>query len=131
MDVRLSPWQFTNYINPHQMDLANSIADKAIGRMHEISDNIFSLARETIRRGQGLTSLEATKLCVALEDIGIMLEQDSLVFQDYLYMVYNVNNHVHDDYVPSDLSSPTPADEDLGEDWDFAEHFKNMLGVEY
>jgi hypothetical protein len=33
--------------------------------------------------------------------------------------------------VPSDLSSPTPADEDLGEDWDFAEHFKNMLGVEY
>ena len=131
MDVRLSPWKYTNYINPHQMDSANCIADKAIGRMQEISDKIISLARETIRHGRGLTSLEATKLRVALEDIGLMLEQDSLVFQDYLYKVYNVNNHVHDDYVPSDLSSPTPADEDLGEDWDFAEHFKNMLGVEY
>jgi hypothetical protein len=34
-----------------------------------------------------------------------MLEQDSLVFQDYLEKVYNINNHVHDDYEPSDLSS--------------------------
>jgi hypothetical protein len=47
MDVRLSRWQFTNYINPHQMDSANSIADKAIRRMQEISDKIISLARET------------------------------------------------------------------------------------
>jgi hypothetical protein len=99
------------------MDSENSIADKAIGRMQEISNNIISLARETIHPGRGLTSLEATKLRVPLEDIGVMLEQDSLVvFQDYLDKVYNVNNHVDDDYVPSDLSSPTPAEEDLGED---------------
>jgi hypothetical protein len=131
MDVRLSPWKYTNYINPHQMDSANCIADKAIGRMQEISDKIISLARETIRHGRGLTSLEATKLRVALEDIGLMLEQDSLVFQDYLDKVNNGTNHVDDDYVPSDLSSPTPAEEDLGEDWDFTEHFEKLWGVEY
>ena len=89
------------------MDSANCIADKAIGRMQEISDKIISLARETIRHGRGLTSLEATKLRVALEDIGLMLEQDSLVFQDYLDKVNNVTNHVDDDYVASHLSSPT------------------------
>jgi hypothetical protein len=60
-----------------------------------------------------------------------MLEQDSLVFQDYLDKVYNINNHVHDDYEPSDLSSPTPTEEDLSEDWDSAEHFENLWGVEY
>jgi hypothetical protein len=77
-----------------------------IGRMQEIIDKIFFVHRETIRLGQGLTSFDATKLCVALEDIACMLEQDSLVFQEYLDKVNNDNNHVDDDYVPSDLSSP-------------------------
>jgi hypothetical protein len=60
-----------------------------------------------------------------------MLEQDSLVLQEYLDKVNNVNNPVHADYEPSDLSSPTPAEEDLGQDWDFAEHFENFWDVEY
>jgi hypothetical protein len=98
------------------MDSANSIADKAIGRMQEIADNIFSVVRETIRPGRGLTSFDATKLRVALEDIACMMEQDSLVLQEYLNKVNNVNDHVDADYEPSDLSSPTPAEEDLGED---------------
>jgi hypothetical protein len=69
---------------------------------------------------------DATKLCVTLEDITCMLEQDSLVFQEYLDKVNNDKNHVDDDYVPSDLSSPTPTEADLGEDWHFAEHFENL-----
>jgi hypothetical protein len=56
-----------------------------------------------------------------------MLEQDSLVFQEYLDKVNNDNNHVDDDYV----SSPPPTKAHLSEDWDFAEHFENMWGVEY
>jgi hypothetical protein len=82
-------------------------SDKAIGRMQEILDKIISLATETIRPGRGLTSLEATKLRIALEDIGVMLKQASLVFQDYLDKVNNVTNHVNDDYLASHLSSPT------------------------
>ena len=113
------------------MDSTDSIADKAIGRMQEIADKIFSVARETIRPGRGLTSFEATKLRVALEDIACMMEQDSLVLQEHLDKVNNVTNHVHADYEPSDLSSPIPAEDDLGEDWDFAEHFENFWGVEY
>jgi hypothetical protein len=98
------------------MDSAKFIAHKAIGRVQEISDKIFSVARETIRPGRGLTSFDATKLRVALEDIAYMLEQDSMVFQEYLDKVNNDNNHVDDDYVPSDLSSPTPTEAHLGED---------------
>ena len=113
------------------MDSANSIADKAIGRMQDIADKIFSVARETIRPGRGLTSFEAIKLRVALEDIACMMEQDSLVLQEHLDKVNNVTNHVHADYEPSDLSSPIPVEDDLGEDWDFAEHFENFWGVEY
>jgi hypothetical protein len=113
------------------MDSTNSIADKEIGRMQEISDKIFSVARETFRLGRGLTSFDATKLRVALEDILCMLKQDSLSFQEYLDKVNNDNNHVDDDYVPSDLSSFIPTEAHLGEDCDFAEHFKNMWGVEY
>jgi hypothetical protein len=45
--------------------------------------------------------------------------------------VNNVTNHVHADYEPSDLSSPIPTEDDLGEDWDLAEHFENFWGVEY
>jgi hypothetical protein len=82
------------------MDSANSIADKAIGRMQEIADKIFSVARETIRPRRGLTSFDATKLRVALEDIACMMQQDSLVFQEYLDKVNNVNNHVDVDYEP-------------------------------
>jgi hypothetical protein len=74
------------------MDSVDSIADKAIGRMQEIADKIFSVARETIRPGRGLTSFDATKLRVALEDIACMLEQDSLVLQENLDIVNNVNN---------------------------------------
>jgi hypothetical protein len=44
-----------------------------------------------------LTSFDATKIHVALEDIACILEQDSLVFQEYLDKVNKVNNHV-DDY---------------------------------
>jgi hypothetical protein len=113
------------------MDSVNSIADKAIGRMQEIADKIFSLARETIRPGRGLASFEATKHRVALEDIACMMEQDSLVLQEHLDKANNVTNHVYADYEPSDLSSPIPAEDDLGEDWDFAEHFENFWGVEY
>jgi hypothetical protein len=113
------------------MDSANSIADKAIGRMQDIADKIFSVARETIRPGQGLTSFEATKLRVALEDIACMLEQDSLVLQEDLDKVNNVTNHVNADYEPSYLSSPISAEDNLGEDWDFAEHFENIWGGEY
>jgi hypothetical protein len=113
------------------MDSTDSIADKEIGRMQEIVDKIFSVARETIRPGGGLTSFEATKLHVALEDIACMMEQDSLVLQEQLDKVNNVTNHVDADYEPSDLSSPIPAEDDLGEDWDFAEHFENFWGVEY
>ena len=51
--------------------------------------------------------------------------------KEYLDKVNNVNNHVHADYEPLDLSSPTLAEEDLGEDWDFVEHFENFWGVEY
>jgi hypothetical protein len=98
------------------MDSANSIADKAIGRMQEISDKIFSVAWETIHLGQGLTSFDATKLHVALEDIACMLEQDSLVFQEYLDKVNNDNNHIDDDYMPSELSSPTPIEAHLNEE---------------
>jgi predicted kinase len=65
---------YINDLNPHQMDSVNSIADKAIGRMQEISDNIFSVARKTIRLGRGLTLFDATNLRVALEDIACMLE---------------------------------------------------------
>jgi hypothetical protein len=113
------------------MDSANSIADKAIGRMYVIADKIFFVARETIRPGRGLTSFEATKLHVALEDIACMMEQDFLVLQEHLDKVNNVTNHVHVDYEPSDLSSPISAEDNLGEDWDFAEHFENFWGVEY
>ena len=88
------------------MDSADSIADKAIGRMQEIADKIFSVARETIRPGRGLTSFEATKLHVALEDIACMLEQDSLVLQENLDIVNNVNNPGDSNYEPSALSSP-------------------------
>jgi hypothetical protein len=88
------------------MDLGNSIADKAIGRMQEIADKIFSIARETIRPGRGLTSFEATKLHVALEDIACMMEQDSLCHTRF----WKVNRmrtmyvpgseiHVHNDYI--------------------------------
>ena len=94
-------------------------------------DKIFSVARETIRPGRGLTSFEATKLRVALEDIACMMEQDSLVLQEHLDKVNNVTNHVHTDYEPSNLSSPIPTEDDLDEDWDFAEHFENFWGVEY
>ena len=94
------------------MDSTDSIADKAIGRMQEIADKIFSVARETIHPGWGLTLFDATKLRVALEDIDCMMEQDSLVLQEYLDKVNNVNNHVDVDYEPWHLSSPTPA-----EDW--------------
>jgi hypothetical protein len=59
------------------MDSTDSIADKAIGRMQEIADKIFSVARETIRPRRELNSFDATKLCVALEDIACMMEQDS------------------------------------------------------
>jgi hypothetical protein len=45
-----------------------------------------------------------------------MLEQDSLVLQEDLDKVNNVTNHVHIDYEPSDLSSPIPTEDDLGED---------------
>ena len=55
-----------------------------------------------------------------------MLDQDSLVFLEYLDKVDNDNNHVDDDYVPSNLSSPTPVEAHLGEDWDFAEHFERF-----
>ena len=96
------------------MDSADSIADKAIGRMQEIMDKIFSVARETIRPGRGFTSFEATKLRVALEDIACMLEQDSLVLQENLDNVNNVVNNPGDSsYEPSALSSPPPADEYL------------------
>jgi hypothetical protein len=98
------------------MDSADSIADKAIGRMQEIADKIFSVARETIRPGRGLTSFEATKLCVALEDIACMMEQDSLVFQEYLDKVNNVNNQPNSNYEPSDLSSSPPSEDNLSPD---------------
>jgi hypothetical protein len=98
------------------MNSANSIADKAIGRMQEIADKIFSVARETIHPGRGLTSFEATKLRVALEDIACKMEQDSLVLQEHLDKVNNETNHVHTDYEPSDLSSPIPTEDDLDED---------------
>jgi hypothetical protein len=88
------------------MDSADSIADKAIGRMQEIADKIFSIARETICPGRGLTSFDATKLRVALEDIACMMEQDSLVFQEYLDKVNNVTHQPDSNYEPSDLSSP-------------------------
>lgn len=88
------------------MDSADSIADKAIGRMQEIADKMFSVARETIRPGRGLTSFDATKLRVALEDIACMLEQDSLVLQENLDIVNNVNNPGDSSYEPSTLSSP-------------------------
>jgi hypothetical protein len=104
------------------MDSTDSIADKAIGRMQEIADKIFSVARETIRPGRGLTSLE---------DIACMLEQDSLVLQENLDNVNNVNNPGESSYEPSALSSPPPADEFLSPDWDFAEHFENFWGLEY
>jgi hypothetical protein len=110
------------------MDSADSIADKAIGRMQEIADKIFVVARETIRPGRGLTSFDATKLRVALEDIACMLEQDSLVLQENLD---NVNNPSDSSYGPSALSSPPPADDYLSPDWDFAEHFEHFWGLEY
>ena len=124
-------WYTHDLINPHQMDLADSIADKAIGRMQEIADKIYSVARETIRPGRGLSSFEATKLRVALEDIACMLEQDSLVLQENLDNVNNVNNPGESSYEPSALSSPPPADEFLSPDWDFADHFANFWGLEY
>ena len=124
-------WYTNDLINPHQMDSADSIADNAIGRMQEIADKIFSVARETIRPGRGLTSFDATKLRVALEDIACMLEQDSLVLQEHLDIVNNFNIPVDSSYEPSTLSSPPPADDDLTPDWDFAEHFENFWGVEY
>jgi hypothetical protein len=98
------------------MDSADSIADKAIGRMQEIADKIFSVARETIHPGRWLTSFDATKLHVALEDIACMMEQDSLVLQEYLDKVNNVNNQPDTNYEPSDLSSPPPSEEDLSPD---------------
>jgi hypothetical protein len=113
------------------MDSADSIADKAIGRMQEIADKIFSVARETICPGCGLTSFDATKLRVALEDIACMMEQDSLVLQEYLDKVNNVNNQPDSNYEPSDLSSPPPGEDDLSPDWDFAEHFEKFWGIEY
>jgi hypothetical protein len=113
------------------MDSADSIADKAIGRMQEIADKIFSVARETIRPGRGLTSFDATKLRVALEDISCMMEQDSLVFQEYLDKVNNVTHQPDSNYEPSDLSSPPPGKDNLSPDWDFAEHFKKFWGIEY
>lgn len=122
---------YTSDLNSHQMDSVNPIIDKAIGRMQEIADKIFFVARESIRLGRGLTSFDATKLRVALEDIACILEQNSLVFQEYLDKVNNDNNHVDDDYAPFDLSSPPPTETHLGEDWDFVEHFENMWGVEY
>jgi hypothetical protein len=82
------------------MDSADSIADKAIGRMQEIVDKIFSVARETIRPGHGLTSFDATKLRVALEDIACMMEQDYLVFQEYLDKVNNVTHQPDINYEP-------------------------------
>jgi hypothetical protein len=124
-------WYINDLINPHQMDSADSIADKAIGRMQEIADKIFSLARETIFPGRGLTSFDATKLRVALEDIDCMLDQDSLVLQENLDIVNNVNNPGDSSYKPSTLSSPPPADDDLTPDWDFVEHFENFWGLEY
>jgi hypothetical protein len=45
-----------------------------------------------------------------------MLDQDSLVCQECLDKVNNDNNHVADDYVPSDMSSPTSTEELFGED---------------
>jgi hypothetical protein len=99
--------------------------------MQEIADKIFSVARETIRPGRGLTSFEATKLRVALEDIACMLEQDSLLLQEKLDNVNNVNNPADRSHEPSALSSPPPAEEYLSPDWDFAEHFANFWGVEY
>jgi hypothetical protein len=131
LQVSLPPYRHIQTTYPQQMDSTNSIADKAIGRMQELSDKFFSVARETIRSGQGLTLFDATKLRVALEDIACILEQNSLVFQEYLDKVNNVNNHVDEYYVPSDLSSPPPPEADLGEDWDFADHFENLWGVEY
>jgi hypothetical protein len=113
------------------MDSAYSIADKAIGRMQEIADKIFFVARETIRPGRGLTSFDATKLRVALKDIACMMEQDSLVLQEYLNKVNNVNNQANSNYEPSDLSSPPPGEDDLSPDWDFAEHFEKFWGLEY
>jgi hypothetical protein len=95
------------------MDSANSIADKAIGRMQEITNKIFSVAKESIPSGRGLTSFDATKLYVALEDIACMLDQDSLVFQECLD---KVNNPIEDDYVPSYMSSPIPTKEQFSED---------------
>jgi hypothetical protein len=113
------------------MDSADSIADKAIGWMQEIADKIFSVARETIRPGRGLTSFDATKLRVALEDIACMLEQDSLVLQENLDNVNNVINPGDTCYEPSALSSPAPADDYITPYWDFAEHFENFWGLEY
>jgi hypothetical protein len=124
-------WYTNDLINPHQMDSADSIADKEIGRMQEIADKIFSVARETIRPGRGLTSFDATKLRVALEDIACMLEQDSLVLQENLDIVNNVHNLGDSSYEPSTLSSPPPDEDDFTPDWDFAEHFENFWGVEY
>jgi hypothetical protein len=124
-------WYTNDLINPHQMDSADSIADKAIGRMQEIADKIFSVARETIRPGRGLTSFDATKLRVALEDIACMLEQDSLVLQENLDIVNNVHNPGDSSYEPSTMSSSPRADEDFTPDWDFAEHFENFWGVQY
>jgi hypothetical protein len=73
-----------------------------------------------------LTSFDATKLHVALEDTACMLEQDSLVLQENLDNVNNVNNYGDNNYEPSALSSPPPVDDDLSPDWDFAEHFENF-----
>ena len=113
------------------MDSADSIADKAIGRMQEIADKIFSVAQETIRPGRGLTSFDATKLRVALEDIACMMEQDSLVFQEYLDKVNNVTHQPESNYEPSELSSPPPGEDNLSPDWDFADHFERFWGIEY
>jgi hypothetical protein len=113
------------------MDSADSIADKAIGRMQEIADKIYSVARETIRPGRGLTSFDATKLRVALEDIACMMEQDSLVFQEYLDNVNNVTHQPESNYEPSELSSAPPGEDNLSPDWDFAEHFERFWGIEY
>jgi hypothetical protein len=118
-------------LNPHQMDSAESIADKAIGRMQEIADKNYSVARETIHPGRGLTSFDATKLRVALEDIACMMEQDSLVFQEYLDKVNNVTHQPDSNYEPSELSSPPPGEDNLSPDWDFAEHFERFWGIEY
>jgi hypothetical protein len=84
--------------------------------MQEIADKISSVARETIRPGCGLTSFDATKLRVALEGIAFMMEQDSLVLQEYLDKVNNVNNQADTNYEPSDLSSPPPGEDDLSPD---------------